>query len=161
MRGMNHMRRFLLIPLLILSVGLSACSYSTDFVVVNNAKYPIQVVYKIKAFTTPPPPLHVEPPRIIAAEKVEIRDRSEWTQLNLNQYKIDEVNRTVTLTLHAHEALWITSLSNYFADRYDVQKFPIEEVVITGAAGEMRFTGDKARQAFQEVSAVLYTLTYN
>lgn len=151
------MRCFLLFLLLIVSVGVSACSYSTDFVVVNDANYPIQVVYKVKRFPYDSQTLEVEP-RIISAANLELRDRNKWTRLNHNQYVVDQLNRTVTVTLHAHDALWITSMVNYFGDHSD--SFPIEEISVRGAAGEMTFTGDKARQSFQYVSRVLYKLTY-
>ena len=151
------MCRLLLLFLLILSVGLSACSFSTDFVVVNEANYPIQVIYKIKPFPSGSQNLEVEP-KVASAADLESRDSSKWTKLHPNQYRVDQLSRTVTVTLHAREALLITSMSNYTADK--VKDFPIEAVSIKGAAGEMTFTGEKARQAFQYVSTVLYKLTY-
>jgi hypothetical protein len=150
------MRRSLLLFLLILTIGLSGCSFSADFVVVNEARYPIQVIYKLKWLPTGPQALEVEP-RVISASNVEERDPTKWTKLNPNQYRIDQLNRTVTLTLHAHEALLVTRMHNYQGDG---QRFPIEEISLLGSGGEMKFTGDKARQAFQSDSRVLFKLTY-
>lgn len=155
------MRSFLVCILIILTLVLSGCSYTTDFVVVNETEYAIQVIYKIKQVPKGPPTLEIEP-IVVPAANVETRDKSKWNKLTQDRYSIDQINRTVTVTLFPHEALWITSMFHYIGDDdpNDVENFPIQELSVIGVDGEMKFTGDKARKAFERVSRVLYKLSY-
>ena len=45
-------------------------------------------------------------------------------------------------------------------DAYQAANFSIEEIIITGTNGEMRFEGEQARKSFVSASKTLYTLTY-
>ena len=156
-----HMRWFLLFVLLLLTISLTSCSYSTDFVVLNNADYPVEVVYRFKASPPAPPTLTVEP-MVVASAKLEVEEISKWTKLAPDRFRIDQVNRTVTVRVAAREALWVASMSHYIGDEdpNDVANFPIQEVSVKGADGEMRFTGDNARRAFKRMSRVVYVLSY-
>lgn len=157
----KSLMRCLLILVLLLTISLASCSYSTDFVVLNDANYPIQVVYKVKPLPHGPPSLAIEP-MVVSSAYLETKDKGEWKKLAPDRFCIDQVDRTVTVTLSAHEALWVTTMPHYIGDKdpNDVKNFPIEEVSVTGAGGEMRFTGDKARRAFERKSRVLYVLSY-
>ena len=155
------MRKFLIVILLLLTIILASCSYSTDFVVFNDTDNQIEVVYRAKPSPTGPPSLDIEP-MVVSAANLEMRDISKWTKLPPDRFRIDQVNRTVTVRVSAHEGLWITSMHHYIGDEdpNDVTNFPIQEVSVAGADGEMRFTGDKARKAFERKSRVLYVLSY-
>jgi hypothetical protein len=157
----DFMRYILIISLTLLTLALTACSYSTDFVVVNESNQPIEVRYKIKKFPVGPPTLEGTPTKIDASQLGE-RDRRKWQKVNSDEYQIDQENRTVTVNLMPHEALWVTSMFHYFGDEdpNDVTNWPIEEISVKGADGEMMFTGDKSRQSFSYISRALYTLTY-
>lgn len=154
------MRWFLLLVLLLFTFSLTACSYSTDFVVLNNADYPVEVVYKMKQ--SPGPLALPGEPKVIASANLEMEERNKWTNLAPDRFRIDQANRTVTVRLSAHEALWVTAMHHYIGDEdpNDVTGFPIEELSVKGADGEMRFSGDKARKAFERKSRVLYVLSY-
>ena len=154
------MRWFLLFILLLLTISLTSCSYSTAFVVLNNADYPIEVVYRMKP--TPGPLALTGEPKVVASANLEMEEESKWTKLTPDRYRIDEVNRTVTVRVSAHEALWVTGMHHYIGDEdpNDVTGFPIEELSVKGADGEMRFTGDKARKVFERMSRVLYVVSY-
>ena len=154
------MRLFLLFILLLLTISLTSCSYSTDFVVLNNTDSPIEVVYRMKQ--TPAPLALTGEPKVVAAANLEMESKSEWTKLAPDRFRVDEVNRTFTVRVAAHEALWVTAMHHYIGDEdpNDVEGFPIEEVSVKGADGEMRFSGDNARRAFKRVSRVVYVLSY-
>lgn len=155
------MRTFLIVILLLLTITLTSCSYSTDFVVFNDTDNQIEVVYRVKPSPLGAPSLEIEP-MVVSAANLEVRDISKWTKLAPDRFRIDQVNRTVTVRVLAHEGLWITSMHHYIGDEdpNDVTNFPIQEVSVAGADGEMRFTGDKARKAFERRSRVLYVLSY-
>lgn len=157
------MRRFLpLILLLLFTLTLASCSYSTDFVVFNDTNSPIQVVYRIKPSPTGPPSLEAIEPMVVAAADLEEKGVSKWTKLEPRRFRIDQVNRTVTVAVSAHEGLRITSMPHYIGDEdpNDVKNFPIQEVSVVGTNGEMRFTGDATRKAFEKKSITLYVLSY-
>jgi hypothetical protein len=154
------MRYILLISLTLMIFAFAACSYSTDFVVVNESNQPIQVRYKIKS--APGPLALTATPAKMDASELGTSDRARWQKLDPDQYQIDQENRTVTVSVSPHEALWVTSMFHYIGDEdpNDVADWPIEEIGVTGADGGVAFTGQKARKSFCYVSRVLYTLTY-
>lgn len=155
------MRYILLTFLILFTLTFTACSYSTDFVVVNKSNHPIRVQYKIKRFPNEPPILTAIPAKMDASQ-LGSRDGQQWKKLNTDQYQIDQENRTIIVSVMPHEALWVTSMFHYIGDEdpNDVANFPVEEISVTGADGGMTFTGQKARKSFSYVSRVLYTLTY-
>jgi hypothetical protein len=155
------MRWLLILIVLLLTISLTSCSYSTDFVVLNNADYPIEVVYTVKASPIGPPSLEIEP-MVVSSANLEIEDKSKWRKLPPDQFRIDQVTRTVVVHLPAHEALLITTMHHYIGDEdpNDVEMFPIQEISVSGADGALRFTGDSARKAFERMSRVLYVLSY-
>jgi hypothetical protein len=155
------MRYMLIIPLTLLTLTFAACSYSTDFVVVNESTHPIEVRYKIKRFPHGPPDLTAKPAKMDASQ-LGARDRGRWRELGADQYQIDQEHRTIIVSVMPHEALWVTSMFHYIGDEdpNDVAGWAVEEITVTGDDGGMTFTGPKARKSFRYVSRVLYTLTY-
>jgi hypothetical protein len=129
------MRYILLIPLTLLTVTFVACSYSTDFVVVNESSQPITVRYKIKS--APGPLALAADPAKMDASQLGTDDRSKWKKLGPDQFQIDQANCTVTVSVSPHEALWVTSMFHYIGDEdpNDVADWPIEEISVTGADG--------------------------
>jgi hypothetical protein len=155
------MRYIRLISLTLFALTLTACSYSTDFIVVNESAHPIDVRYKIKRFPNEPPELTVKPIKMDASQLGK-RDRQQRKELSADQYQIDQENHTITVSIKPREALLVTSMFHYIGDEdpNDVANWPIEEITVTGDIGEMTFTGQQARKSFSYVSRVLYTLTY-
>ena len=62
------MERGLLLLLLVFTMSVVACSYSTNFVVVNESNQTIEVRYKIKRFPNEPLSLTARPAKIAASE---------------------------------------------------------------------------------------------
>ncbi len=155
------MRYTLLLLLILLTLTFTACSYVTEFVVVNESAQTVEVRYKIKKSPYEPPTLNARPAKMAAAQ-LGSRHRQQWQNLNPDEYQLSQENRTVTVRVMPHEALWVTNMFHYFGDDdpNDVANWPIEEISVTGADGGMMFTGQKARKSFSYVSRVLYTLTY-
>jgi hypothetical protein len=156
------MRRASLLLLILLTLTQVACSYLTDFVIVNSSGSVVEVRYQIRAGPQGQWSLPGRPAKIPASQLG--RGGNGWVQLELpaDQYRIDDISRTVTLSLGPEEALRIATLHNYGGTEDDAERdYPIEQVTIVGAGGEMRFTGRQARLAFSVASDdTLYTLTY-
>ena len=155
------MRWLLIFTLLLLTIILTSCSYSTDFVVLNDTDHPIEVVYVVKPFPHGPPSLEIEP-KVVSSADLQVEQASNWEKLAPDRFRVDQMNRTVTVSLSAHQALWITSMHHYIGDEdpNDVQGFPIQEISLRDADGELKFSGDQARKAFGRLSRVVYVLRH-
>jgi hypothetical protein len=149
-----------LLLLVALSLVCSACSYGTDFVIVNRSVQPIVVRYRIRQFPGDFSPR--DKPATIAASNLDSHGGQEWKLLNSDQFQVDPELRTVTVRVSAGEALRITTLHNYRGHdkTWAAGEFPVDEILISGANGELKLTGQQARITFAEVSRALYTLTY-
>jgi hypothetical protein len=154
------MKRLILIVLVGCVSLLVACSYITDFVVVNESDQPIEVRYKIKNFPGPFSPPVV--PATLASSQLSTKGNQEWNKLNSDRYQLVQESRTVVVRVMPHEALLVANMHNYsgHGDAWDAKEFPIEEITVRGAGGEMKLADQQARTTFSEVSRALYTLTY-
>jgi hypothetical protein len=75
---------------------------------------------------------------------------------------VDAAGRTVSVSVGPGDALRIADVSNYGShdDTWNANEFPIDEITISGANGDLRLTGQQTRTTFAKVSLALYTLTY-
>lgn len=150
------MRRFIGIVLLASVLLLAACSYMTDFVIVNDSDAAVTVRYEVKDF---PGPFHLPlAPGVIAASELS-EDRQQWDPV---LFEVDETSRSVTTHLMPGQALRIATLHHYSGhdDPNDAQNFQIRRITVSGTSGELDLTGDQARTTFTRVARTLYTLTY-
>ena len=147
---------FLSIALLLL---FAACSYITDFVVVNISNQPIEVLLTIKKDPSRPFGPRIKPARMPNSQ---LRSEGQWQELEPGQYALDSENRTILVRVGAGEALRIERLQRggMVVDEADESRFSIEGITITGASGTMTFQGSNVRNQFVVESKKLYTLTY-
>lgn len=152
------MRRASLLALLLLTSALAACSYSTSFVVVNESDEPVEISYRYKSHAAGGPFELDERPAKIAADLLR-GNGGNWQELRPSDYELDRENRIVRVRVMPHEALRIHTFLNYRGHE-DTRSYPLEEISIRGGNGEVKYTGEKARTSFSEMSTSLYTLTY-
>ena len=135
---------------------LGACSYATDFVIVNESDTAIMIRYEVKDFPGPfyPPTT----PGVVAASELS-EDGQEWTP---TQFQLDEVSRSVTAQLMPGQAFRVATMNHYSGhdDPTDTYKYQVRRIVLSGANGELEFTDEQARTAFRRVARSLYILTY-
>lgn len=135
---------------------LGACSYATDFVIVNESDTAIMIRYEVKDFPGPfyPPTT----PGVVAASELS-EDGQEWTP---TQFQLDEASRSVTAQLMPGQAFRVATMNHYSGhdDPTDTYKYQIRRIVLSGAHGELEFTDEQARTAFRRVARSLYILTY-
>src|SRR6266852_5210021 len=79
------MRRLLPVLIVLFALSTAACSYSTDFVVVNDSGQPIEVRYRIKRFPNEPSTLTARPAKIASSE-ITTRDKRAWRNLTPDEY---------------------------------------------------------------------------
>ena len=150
------MRRFIAMVLVGSVCLLAACSYTTNFVIVNESDGPITVRYEVKDFPGPfyPPTT----PGVAAAADLS-EDGQQWSPA---QFTVDEASRSVTTQLLPGQALLIASMNHYTGhdDPNDAEKYQIRRIVVSGTRGELNLSDEQARTTFTKVATTLYTLTY-
>lgn len=150
------MRRVISMALLGSLLLLGACSYATDFVIVNESDTAITIRYEVKDFPGPfyPPTA----PSVVDASKLDEHPR-EWTP---TQFQIDEASRSITTQLMPGQAFRVETMNHYSGhdDPTDTHKYQIRRIVVSGTHGTLEFTDEQARRAFTRVTRSLYTLTY-
>ena len=154
------MKRVFLYLTFAFALLLTACSYTSNFVIINSTDQPLELHYKVKASERDPVQM-VGEPRKTAQEKLRSSDR-EWRLLAPGEYAVDRGARTVTIRVMPHEAVLVRQLTNYGGhdDTSDAEAFAVEEIRINGANGELTFQGQQARRSFVMESENLYTMTY-
>lgn len=159
MKCKSHNRGALVLASFSLSL-LVACSYATDFVVINESPESIEVRYRVKKGSLGPITI-AGPPAIIPSSQLGSNGRLPWQQLSGDRLRVDEEQSTIVIELQPSEALRLTSLSGYGGhDAADANHFSIEEIELNGSRGRVLLVGAQARRAFSKVSRALYTLTY-
>ena len=150
------MRRVISMALLGSILLLGACSYATDFVIVNESDTAIMIRYEVKDFPGPfyPPTT----PGVIAASQLSEAGK-EWTP---TQFQLDQASRSVTAQLMPGQAFRVATMNHYSGhdDPTDTHKYQIRRIVVSGAHGNLEFTDEQTRIAFTRVARSLYTLTY-
>lgn len=89
--------------LLVVVVSLTACSYSTDFVIVNDTTEILNIEYRVKEFPgefSPP-----ATPSILPVSQLSSRGNRQWTRLQSEQYNVDPQKRTVSVRIGPGQAL--------------------------------------------------------
>ena len=150
------MRRFTLVVLAAFLCSFAACSFATNFVIVNESDSPVIVRYEIKEF---PGEFYLpEKPVVVAASDLS-EDGPEWKPI---QFEVDEATRSVTTQLMPGEALRIARLNSYMGhdDPNSADDFQIRTITVSGTHGQLNLTDEQARTTFTKVSSALYTLTY-
>lgn len=152
--------RLFFVSLLASLLLLTACSYLTNFAVVNASDRAIEVKYKIKNLTGSVSP-HWGLPIVPAVKKIsELHQEVSWQDLSASEFTIDPENRTVVVSLKPGEALRIEQRN--LADESDpARNFSIEEINIKGTSGEITLQGERLYTSFVAESKKVYTLTYN
>lgn len=149
--------RYLLLMVLLASLLLfAACSYTTDFVIVNETDGPITVRYEVEDF---PGQFYVPlTPEVVAASELSEHDK-QWNPV---QFEVDEASRSVTTRLMPGQALRIATMNSYGGhdDPNSAYKYSLRRITVSGSRGELDLMGEQARTTFTKVTRGLFTLTY-
>lgn len=151
-------RRSLLAISLASVLLLSACSFSYDFVVVNNSDEVIEVQYKLKRQTpeTQGKFVDIKPPAKLYIKEFEKPGRA-WRDLPKEQYHFDNQTGTFTVSVAPDEVLLVDYTDNYQGDE---DQFALAGIKITGATGSMILEGRQAQTQFKKEFDTEYVLRY-
>lgn len=155
-------RLFLLLLLLAPVFLFAACSFSVNYVVVNDSDAQIQVLLVAKKL--PHGLVSTEPPAELGLLNVsELDDHKPWRHLQTSQFTFDAATRTVVVTLMPQEALRVDQQGDvHCGDKRPsvAERFRIEEISISGVHGSIRLEGNQAYSSFVGETKSLCTLTY-
>jgi hypothetical protein len=152
-------RRMYCVCVLVCVLLLTACSFTTNFVVINASDHPIEVRYKIKK---PDDPRAIGVPTVSPATKSvsQLQQQTSWNQLSTSQYSLDRESREVVVSLPPGQALLVEQLDRAVEDANQAGTFSIEAIDLVGANGEIHLKGEQARKAFVAESKRLYAIRY-
>lgn len=141
-------------------VSATACSYATEFVIVNDSAQVLMLEYRVKSFPgefAPP-----ENPATLQASQLSSHGNRDWTRLASAQYRMDANHRSVKLSLMPGQALLVCKIHNYAGhnDAWDAQEFPLDQITLSGSNGVLLLKGEEARTRFSQRSRVLFVLDY-
>jgi len=148
------MQRIALLALLLGTSLLTACSFFTDFIVINDSQQPIELTYRFKFAGM------ITNPATAPRSQVSTRRPEHWQELSADRYDVDRVSRTVKLRLMPAEALRVESLSNYSSHDGHAGALSIDELTVRGTNGEIVLRGDQVRLNFIKQGTQVFTLTY-
>ncbi len=151
------MRHIFLTLLILCALLSSACSFATDFAVVNGSDQPIEVRYQVDKQPADPVSRLGQPFLIKASPFRPGISDEDW--LPEGQYQVDRQTGTIIVRLLPGEVLRLTWVKDYIASN-GPPALSIEEINITGAYGEIRLRGKQASRAFEFKTDSLFTLTY-
>jgi hypothetical protein len=139
-------------------LALAACSYSTEFVIVNDSGSPVEVSYSFKNWRAGGECCPTRPAKRPLA-KLDDADAG-WGRLRPEEFRFDAAAGVVTVTLAPAEALLVERVSGYRGDRDLDDFFRLASVSMTGAEGTVYHEGRQVQYQFQRLDDNLYRLTY-
>jgi hypothetical protein len=143
---------------------LTACSYLTNFVVVNSSDQIVEVRYKVKKPGQSVSGILMLPIKPAIKPASQIEEQNPWRDLSTSEFTFDPDNRIVTISLKPGDALRIEQrnlVDGPQDERNQASNFAIEEIILEGANGVIRLEGEHARKSFLPQSKKTYTLTYD
>lgn len=139
----------------------TACSFTTNFVVVNESDHVIEIRYRIKQPADGrPASLPINP---AIKEVSQLGRQVAWQDLSASDYRVDHNERLVTVSLKPGYGLRIEQRNLVDGSQTDADRarnYAIEEITLIGNKGELHLSGEQARTSFLPQSKTLYTLTY-
>jgi hypothetical protein len=136
---------------------LAACSFSTEFVVVNDSGSPVLLRYKIEGLANHPL-AGGDIPAILPAQQLRSGD---WHRLSAGEYEFDPASGVVTVSLRPDEALLIdVGRSGEKSQCVGIIE-EIKEVDLQGSSGGVTLKGDQVFKSFGVEPKPFYSLDKN
>jgi hypothetical protein len=154
------MRRAMIIAALAFITLLSACSFTTDFVVINETSQPLEVRYKLNNSSAPFRP-HVIPSVMPMSELFDKGRR--WVELSSSQYALNSEQRTITVVVLPNQSLRIDLVERAGATLFgeeDLAPISVDEMTMHGVRGDKKYVGEEVRRAFKKESSQVYAFRY-
>jgi hypothetical protein len=134
------MKKSLALLTILLVLFLAACSWNSEFIVINETSQPATVSYKLKF------PKADELPKIMPASELE-KDNYNWQP---TQFGLNNETQVYTVVLQPQQALRLAGLGTYTGHESlrNGREDDIQSLTITGANGVINLSGEQAQRAF-------------
>ena len=153
---------FSLACLLVAVVLFTACSYLTDFVVVNKSDRPIEVRYKLRKPASPLSPSRI--PLLPGVKSTsELDQQVPWRELGSSEYAFDADKRVVSVSVLPGQVLRIAQYNlqdGNMTNAEQAKMFFVEELAVSGNNGEVIKNGDDVYESFVPESTNIRALVY-
>lgn len=150
-------RRKLILSFAVICFALvnSACSYFTQFVIINKSNAPAEIQLKYE-------PLSGE--RYLMKKSLDEKgliSDGDWQKLAAEEFTDNKPAEIVNLTLAPNTALAVANELNYTGHESDsASDFKVNGLEINGASGAVNFEGRQVILQFEKQNESLYTLVY-
>lgn len=157
---MHYKRMTAILAAICISFVLASCKFPASFVVMNQSGELMEVSYAFKntpgtAFNCPEGKLFTAP-SVVSADELGNR-HLEWTQLGSDEFVCWPSTRTVYVPVGPGIALKVMEHEDPGGEygRRDLDMFPVDSLLINGASGSMRYTGEQVLKAFTRTEGTM------
>ncbi len=159
-------RIFAASTILIYCLFLQACSYSVDFVLVNESDTTVEIEYLIEGVGSGSGTEQLKisdrfiPKTMSFGKWDSSHERDDWTPLGSNEFKVDLDRGTIKIRIPPRTALRLAEVSDsvFFGDGY--RNFELKELEVRGLYGNIKFEGVQLFRQFNEKSRYSYFISY-
>jgi hypothetical protein len=154
------MRKILITKsILFLCLISSACSYLTEFVVVNNSNLPIEIEYKITSQVDSLEHTATKPFKMNFSDWDSWFGKNKgWQEVSQDGYEFESQSRTCRIKLEAGKALLINWENENRYGTYD--NFRITSLRLKGDNGEVIYRGESIYKQFNKKDDHNYFIEY-
>ena len=156
--GFRHVTLFSLLALVFL---FTACSFMTQFVVINKSDQPVRVTYRLRPSTSELTRV-CEEPAVMTMNQFTGED-SPWQSVTASRVQVNRENRTITVLLNPEEVLLIHTIHrprDQAAEEFLNRDFCADEMELAGAYGEIKLRGAQVPKGFAVLSENHRAITY-
>ena len=141
------MKYFLAFTIIILSLLISACSFSTPFVVINSSEGQIEIYYELKPSGMMPHE-NIRKPQVASVEEFN-SGKFQWRELPPDKFVIDSEKGTVKAIIQPNEVIEIESEDGIGVNEKPSEHFDIKKLNLNGASGLIGFEGNQIYKQFK------------
>jgi hypothetical protein len=140
---------------LLLLLALASCSFTYEYVVVNESASPVEVRYSGAGCCS------TQPSGLGRKAVGKLGDDDEpWKAVRADEISYEPQTKTVRVVLQPGEALLLTTLRYTASDVENYKTFPFDSLRITGAGGGVSYEGNQVLAQFEELHSKVYGVTY-
>jgi len=126
---------------------ISACSFSTPFVVINSSNSQLEVYYELKPSGMMPNE-NLRKPLVLSVEEFN-GGNSQWRELSLDKLTIDSEKGIVKAIIQPNEVIEIESEDSIGVDKEPSEHFDIKKLKLDGTSGLITFEGNEIYKQFK------------
>jgi hypothetical protein len=141
------MKYFLTFTIIIVSLLISACSFSIPFVVINSSEGQLEIYYELKPSGMMPHE-NVRKPLVASVQEFNSGD-FQWRGLPSDKFVLDLEKGIVKAIIQPNEVLQIESEDSIDVDQKPSEHFDIKKLSLNGTSGLVTYEGNQIYKQFK------------